>query len=190
MGLSDDLRASVGAVWERVVTHSFVIELGDGTLPQATFDVYFDQDYLFLKDWPILLRLATAKSPDIDAARRLVGFLHAGLAGEEGLFQQAFRERGLSPQDVAALEAVNAYSVKRGVPEDELPDTDRGRRYFLGLYMDREMRRAFIDMRHTFHIDGYYEGIVEFDDMPGYFEELEEFIDQVEVAESSDRVEG
>jgi hypothetical protein len=35
-----------------------------------------------------------------------------------------------------------------------------------------------------------YEGIVEFDDMPGYFEELGEFIDQVEVAESSGGVEG
>ena len=104
MGLSDELRASVDAVWERVVTHTFVIELGDSTLPQATFDVYFDQDYLFLKDWAILLSLATAKSPDFDAARQLVGFLHAGLRSEEGLFQQAFRERGLSPQDVAALE--------------------------------------------------------------------------------------
>ena len=104
MGLSDELRAAVGVVWERVVTHPFVLELGDGTLPQPTFDVYFDQDHLFLKDWAILLSLATAKSPDFDAARHLVGFLHVGLGGEEELFQQAFRERGLSPQDVAAVE--------------------------------------------------------------------------------------
>ena len=104
MGLSDELKAAVQAVWERVVTHPFVIELGDGTLPQATFDVYFDQDHLFLKDWAILLSLATAKSPDFDAARQLVGFLHVGLGGEEDLFQQAFRERGLSPWDVADLQ--------------------------------------------------------------------------------------
>ena len=58
MGLSDELRAAVGVVWERVVTHPFVLELGDGTLPQPTFDVYFDQDHLFLKDWAILLSLA------------------------------------------------------------------------------------------------------------------------------------
>ena len=104
MGLSDELKAGVGTMWERVVTHPFVIELGDGTLPRATFDIYFDQDHIFLKDWAILLSLATAKSPDFDAARQLVGFLHVGLGGEEGLFQQAYRERGLSPQDVAALE--------------------------------------------------------------------------------------
>lgn len=104
MALSDDLRAGVGPVWERVVTHPFVIELGDNTLPQETFDRYFDQDYLFLRDWAIMLSLATAKAPDFDAARQLVGFLHLGLGGEEGLFQQAFRERGLSREDVANLE--------------------------------------------------------------------------------------
>ncbi len=104
MALSDDLRAGVGPVWERVVTHPFVIELGDNTLPQETFDRYFDQDYLFLRDWAIMLSLATAKAPDFDAARQLVGFLHLGLGGEEGLFQQAFRERGLSRDDVATLE--------------------------------------------------------------------------------------
>ena len=104
MGLSDELRESVSTIWERVVTHPFVTELGDNTLPEARFRVYFDQDYIFLKDWAILLSLATAKAPDFDAARQLVGFLHLGLGGEEGLFQEAFRERGLSRQDVAALE--------------------------------------------------------------------------------------
>ena len=104
MSLSDELKAGVGKVWEQVLIHPFVVELGDGTLPRATFDIYFDQDHLFLKDWAILLSPATAKSPDFDAARQLVDFLHVGLGGEEGLFQEAFRERGLSPQDVATME--------------------------------------------------------------------------------------
>ena len=104
MGLSDELRDSVISVWEQVVTHPFVLELGEGTLSQDAFTTYFDQDYLFLKDWEILLSLATAKSPNFAAARQIVGFLHLGLGGEEGLFQQAFRERGLSAQEVADLE--------------------------------------------------------------------------------------
>ncbi|MDA0733376.1 MAG: thiaminase II [Chloroflexi bacterium] len=104
MALSDELRESVSSIWEQVVTHPFVLELGDGTLSQDAFTTYFDQDYLFLKDWKILLSLATAKSADFDAARQLVEFLHLGLGGEEGLFQQAFRERGLSRQDVTNLD--------------------------------------------------------------------------------------
>jgi thiaminase/transcriptional activator TenA len=104
LGLSDELRAGVRAIWEKVVTHPFVTEMADGSLDRKTFDIYFDQDYLFLRDWAILLSLATAKAPDFDAARELVGFLHLGLGGEEGLFQEAFRERGLSRDEVKALQ--------------------------------------------------------------------------------------
>ena len=104
MGLSEELRAGVGSLWEQVVGHRFVNQLGDNTLPRSTFDIYFDQDFLFLKDWSVLLSLAAAKAPDFDAARHLVGFHHLGLGGEEGLFQQAFKERGLSPEQVAELE--------------------------------------------------------------------------------------
>ena len=81
---------------------------------------------------------------------------------------------------LAALEAVNTYFLMQGVPEPELPDNDRGRYYFIGRYLDRDMRRAYALMRQTFHIDGYYEGIVEFDDMPRHFDELEEFIETIE----------
>ena len=103
MGLSDELRSGVGPWWERVVTHRFVMELGDNTLDPQVFQTYFDQDYLFLKDWAILLSLASAKAPDFEACRQLVGFLHLGLGGEESLFQEAFRQRGMSAQDVANL---------------------------------------------------------------------------------------
>lgn len=104
MGLSDELRAGVESIWEKVVTHPFVTQMADGSLDRRIFDIYFDQDYLFLRDWAILLSLATAKAPDFDAARELVGFLHLGLGGEEGLFQEAFRERGLSREDVKGLQ--------------------------------------------------------------------------------------
>lgn len=104
MGLSDELRAGVGPIWDKVVTHPFVTEMVDGSLDPAVFNIYFDQDYLFLRDWAILLSLATAKAPDFDSARELVGFLHLGLGGEEGLFQEAFRERGISHEAVKGLQ--------------------------------------------------------------------------------------
>jgi len=39
MGLSDELREGVGPIWEQVVTHPFVIELGDNTLSQDRFRI-------------------------------------------------------------------------------------------------------------------------------------------------------
>ena len=87
---------------------------------------------------------------------------------------------------LATLEALNAYFLNQGVSEEELPDNDRGRNYFTGRFMDRDMRRAYIAMRQTFHIDGYYEGIVEFDDMPRYLDELEEFIEAMGTARTGE----
>ena len=85
---------------------------------------------------------------------------------------------------LAILEAINAHFIKQGVPESELPGNDRGRKYFAGRYMDRNMTKDYIYLRQTFHLDGYYDGIVEFDDMPRYLDELEEFIDNIAASRS------
>ena len=103
MGLSEELRQSVGALWEKTVTHPFVIELGDGTLPEEKFNVYFEQDHLFLRDWIALMCAGVARAPDFAHARPLAAFIHGALGGEEGLFQGYFSETGLSPEDVRGL---------------------------------------------------------------------------------------
>ena len=82
---------------------------------------------------------------------------------------------------LAVVEEINAHFLNQGIPESELPDKERGRRFFVSRYMSRELRRSYNDLWKTFHVDGYYEGIVEFDEMPERFEELEEFIDAIEV---------
>jgi hypothetical protein len=81
---------------------------------------------------------------------------------------------------LAALEATNTYFLMQGVPEAELPENDRGRYYFAGRYMNRGMVKDYIYIRQTFHINEYYDGIVEFDDMPRHFSELEEYIGAIE----------
>lgn len=81
---------------------------------------------------------------------------------------------------LAALEATNRYFLMQGVGESQLPENDRGRKYFAAQYMDRSMRRAYLEMRETFHIDGYYDASVDFDEMPRHFSELEEYINAIE----------
>ena len=81
---------------------------------------------------------------------------------------------------LATVEAINAHFLNQGVAVSELPDKERGRRFFVSRYMSREMRRNYNDLWKTFHVDGYYEGIVEFDEMPERFDELEEFIESIE----------
>ena len=80
---------------------------------------------------------------------------------------------------LSALEAAHAYFLAHDVPEDELPRTDRGWRFLVVRYLEPEMRREFQYMRQTFHVDGYYDGIVDFDLMPMHLDELDEFIQTV-----------
>ena len=104
MSLTEDLRQSVGPLWEKTVHHPFVSELGEGTLSGDVFQVYFTQDHLFMKDWIALMCAGVMKAPDFDHARPLAAFIHIALGGEEGLSQEYFRERGLSPEEVRGLQ--------------------------------------------------------------------------------------
>lgn len=80
---------------------------------------------------------------------------------------------------LSALEAAHVYFLSRGVPEAELPATDRGWRFLVGRHMEQAMKKEFNNMRQTFHVDGYYGGIVDFDFMPMPLDELDEFIETV-----------
>lgn len=80
---------------------------------------------------------------------------------------------------LSALEAAHAYFLSQGIPEAELPATDRGWRFFVGRHLDKGMKREFQYMRQTFHVDGYYGGAVDFDLMPMHLDELDEFIETV-----------
>ena len=81
---------------------------------------------------------------------------------------------------LATVEAINAHFLNQGVAVSELPDKERGRRFFVNRYTDREMGKSYSSLWKTFRVDGYYEGIVEFDEMPDRFDELEEFIGSIE----------
>ena len=131
--------------------------------------------------------MVEARSPRLNAAREL-------LRAARDEFARAEEARGgaaviglrnsCGKGWLAAVEAINAHFLNQGVPESELPDKERGRRFFVGRYMSREMRKNYDSMWKTFHVDGYYEGIVEFDEMPERFDELEEFIDTIEASAS------
>ena len=103
MSLSEELHESVGPLWKKTVTHPFVIELGDGTLPEGKFDIYFRQDHLFLRDWIALMCGGVITAPDFASARPLAAFVHLALGGEESLFQQYFLDTGLTQQEIKGI---------------------------------------------------------------------------------------
>ena len=104
MSLTQELRAANADLWERMVTHPFVEEMGDGALPPEKFRRYFLQDYVFVKDLVPMIALGAAKAPSIEDGDPLVKFL-AALGPENDLFQRAFAELGASEAEYSAASA-------------------------------------------------------------------------------------
>ena len=82
---------------------------------------------------------------------------------------------------LSAVEATYAVLVKKGVKEEELPKGgDRGRRYMIFKHADKELRRLYLSLRDSLHIEGYYDGTLELDEAEEYIGELNLYIQKVE----------
>ena len=87
-----------------MVTHPFVLELADGTLPAEKFKAYFVQDYIFVEDLVAVTALGISKAPDFASASRLNQFLAGILSPENDLFVRAFKRLAVSEEEYAAAE--------------------------------------------------------------------------------------
>ena len=99
MSLTRELRQTHRDLWHKMVTHPFVVEMGDGTLPVEKFRAYFLQDYLFVRDLVSMTALGVSKAPDFRAANMLNQFLASILNPENDLFVRAFKELGVSDEE-------------------------------------------------------------------------------------------
>lgn len=81
---------------------------------------------------------------------------------------------------LSTVEAANALLVKRGVKEEELPRTDRGRRFMINKYAEGELRLYYFSLRDNLHIEGYYDGSLNFDEVDRQLEDLNLYIKKIE----------
>ncbi|HJO81156.1 MAG TPA: TenA family protein [SAR202 cluster bacterium] len=105
MPLTQQLKSKYEKLWEQMVFHPFVVEMGDGTLPPEKFKRYFLQDYVFVRDLVSMTSMGMAKAPDMDSASRLHAFLTGILDPENDLFMRAFDELGASEAEYSSASA-------------------------------------------------------------------------------------
>ena len=79
--LSQRLHACVQDIWPRYLSHPFVMQMADGTLPMEKFRYYMLQDYLYLKDYVKIFAAIIQKADDFEQIRFLSGEL-ANTIGE------------------------------------------------------------------------------------------------------------
>ena len=107
MDFFDRLKAAAKADWDAYVEHDFVRMMGEGTLPEAAFQAYLVQDYLFLIQFSRAYALAAYKGrtlQDIKAAQDTM----AAILNEMNLHLRLCERWGLSAADVEATEEHNS----------------------------------------------------------------------------------
>ena len=117
MKLFDRLKADASDAWSAYISHEFVRQLGEGTLPLASFRHYLVQDYLFLIQFSRAYALAVYKSPTVDDMELSLAGLN-GIFSEMGLHLELCQSWGLSRADIeAAPEMTQTMAYTRFVLE-------------------------------------------------------------------------
>ncbi len=111
---SERILADNAEVLGRMLAHPFVEAIGDGSLPAGAYARYLVFEGAFVETAISIFAFATAKAPDLDAKRWLIGVQQA-LAGEQmHYFEQSFADLRVDTA-IAAPEAVVAFD--RGMLE-------------------------------------------------------------------------
>ena len=103
MSFANSLQDENQSLWQQMVGHRLVDELGDGTLPAEAFQRYIEQDYLFVMEFARALAVAASKAPELDTAKRLLDFASYVLGGGREFFVGALRQLDLDDDQISNL---------------------------------------------------------------------------------------
>ncbi|WP_152208165.1 thiaminase II [Marinobacter changyiensis] len=104
----DDLRNACQSEWRAYIEHSFVRQLGDGSLAPEAFQHYLKQDYLFLIQFARAFALAAYKSANLSDLRQAKEGLQAIVDVELDLHVSYCKEWGISEEELARLPEARA----------------------------------------------------------------------------------
>jgi thiaminase (transcriptional activator TenA) len=101
-GLSQHLRQSVLPLWQRQLSHPFVVALGNGSLPRANFEFYIRQDALFLDVLTKTFAYAVTKTTSHDEMEQFGKYVLDTLLVEADLHRRYGERFGLTRAEMAA----------------------------------------------------------------------------------------
>jgi len=92
---SERLREEADYVWERILSHPYLVEMGEGRLPLDKFRYYVRQDYAYLIDFARCLGLAVAKANDKETMSTLASFVNSSLTIEVMMLERLAERLGI-----------------------------------------------------------------------------------------------
>jgi len=110
MSFTDELADIGDPVWDAVVAHPMVEQLGEGSLDEAPFRYWVRQDYVYLIEYARVFALGAANAPDLDRMGTFAELLDATINTEMDLHREYAADFGISE---AALEATEPSPTTR-----------------------------------------------------------------------------
>ncbi|MFW5951660.1 MAG: thiaminase II [Gemmatimonadota bacterium] len=102
MAFTDELYRTAADIWAAQLEHSFVQELGDGTLAEERFRRWVRQDYLYLKEFARIFAWAAAKAERLESMGWYASVLDLTLNTEMELHRQYAARFGISGSELEA----------------------------------------------------------------------------------------
>jgi thiaminase/transcriptional activator TenA len=103
----DELQRAAQPIWEAILAHPFLQELGEGSLPHERFLYFIRQDYLYLFDFARVLCIGGSKAEDLDVLEMFAKHaantvaveraMHTGFAQRLGVTLDALQDTERTP---------------------------------------------------------------------------------------------
>ena len=120
--LSERIYERAKALWPRYLTHPFVTEMADGTLPKEKFRYYMVQDYLYLRDYVKIFAAILQKTDDFEQIRFLSGEM-ANTIDETFRTHLPYMKRlGVTEEEIADAASSELADIRRFLPMHQWED--------------------------------------------------------------------
>jgi thiaminase/transcriptional activator TenA len=106
MGFSDHLLETEADLWMTQKNHPFVHELADGTLDEAAFRTWLEQDYRYLHDYARTFAILGTKAREEATMAHCFAVAGTIIDEEMDLHREFAAEYGLAPADLAEVKKV------------------------------------------------------------------------------------
>jgi thiaminase/transcriptional activator TenA len=97
---TDELWGSIGGIYDRILSHPFLVELVDGTLDEQAFQHYIIQDTLYIREYARVHSIAAGRAESSDDMLRFSQLASEIVHAEQTFHADFFRDWGLSDEDV------------------------------------------------------------------------------------------
>jgi len=102
MTFTDEIREEADRMWEAILDHPMVRELGQGTLDEAPFRYWVRQDYVYLIEYSRLFALGASKASTLDHMGTFADLLESTVTVEMDLHRSYAEEFGIGEAELEA----------------------------------------------------------------------------------------